>query len=180
MLILSVAGAIKKTDSPYKVYLGAMLLGALVLLVVVVRNTEILGAPMMGAEYFPSYVAARVIDVGDFLSRIEITIAMNFILAGIVKISMCLIAAAKGAARLFAVSDYRRIVMPVGVADGGAVRHRLQRHDGDVRLSAHIPVLRAAVSDRDSAYCLDRRGGEDQEAETAGGPSGGSVARCFI
>jgi spore germination protein KB len=115
VLMLSVAGDIKKTDSPYKVYLGAMLLGAFVLLVVVIRNIEILGAPMVGAEYFPSYTAARVIRVGDFLSRIEITIAMNFILAGIVKISVCLIAAAKGAARLFAISDYRRIVMPVGL-----------------------------------------------------------------
>jgi spore germination protein KB len=115
VLMLGAAGAIKKDDSPFKVYLGGMLLGALVLLVVLVRNIEMLGSAMMQAEYFPSYAAARVIDVGDYLSRIEITIAMNFILAGIVKISLCLIVATKGIARFFAIPDYRRLVMPTGL-----------------------------------------------------------------
>ncbi len=115
VLLLGVAGAIKKEDSPYKLYVGASLLGALVLLIVLVRNIELLGAPMMGAEYFPSYVAARVINLGDFLSRIEITIGMNLILAGIVKISLCLLTATKGVARLFGVNDYRRLVMPMAL-----------------------------------------------------------------
>lgn len=115
VLMLGVANAIKTQDSPYKLYLGATMLGAFVLLIVLLRNIVLLGAPMASAEYFPSYAAARIIDVGDFLSRIEITIGMNFILAGIVKISVCLIAATKGAARLFGVSDYRRLVMPVGL-----------------------------------------------------------------
>ena len=115
VLVLGVAGAIKKTDSPYRLYLGSVLLGALVLLLVLLRNIDILGPAMMGAEFFPSYAAARVIAMGDFLSRIEIAIAMNFILAGIVKITVCLMAAAKGAARLFGLDDYRRLVMPVGL-----------------------------------------------------------------
>ena len=115
VLLLGVAGAIKKDASPYKLYVGASLLGALVLLVVLVRNIMLLGAPMMGTEYFPSFAAARVIDLGEFLSRIEITISFNFILAGIVKISLCLLTATKGTARLFGIGDYRRLVMPVSL-----------------------------------------------------------------
>jgi spore germination protein KB len=49
------------------------------------------------------------------LSRIEIVIGMNFVLAGIVKITLCLLAAAKGTARLFGIGDYRRLVMPMGL-----------------------------------------------------------------
>ena len=115
VLALGVAGSLKKSGSPYRVYMLALLLGALVMLVVLLRNIEILGPAMMGAEYFPSYAAARVIKLGDFLSRIEITIAMNFILAGIVKISLCLMVAAKGVTRLFNLNDYRRFVMPTGL-----------------------------------------------------------------
>ncbi len=115
VVMLTVANAIKKGDSPYKLYLSAVLLGTLVLMVVLVRNLAVLGAPMMSSQYFPSYTMARIIRVGDFLSRIEITIAINFILGGIVKISLCLLAAAKTSARLFGLPDYRRIVMPTGL-----------------------------------------------------------------
>ncbi len=137
VLLLGVAGAIKKQDSPYRLYVGACLLGALVLLVVLIRNIELLGAPMMGAEYFPSYIAARVIDVGDFLSRIEITIGMNFILAGIVKISLCFLTATKGVARLFGVDDYRRLVMPVGLL---TVALCTIIYDGTMEMFAFLPI----------------------------------------
>lgn len=115
VLLLSVANAIKKQDSPYKLYLYATLLGALMLLIIILRNLCALGAPMLSAEYFPSYTAARVINVGDFFTRIEGTISMNFILAGITKITLCLLAASKGAARLFGIRDYRQIVLPVSL-----------------------------------------------------------------
>jgi spore germination protein KB len=115
VMLLAVANGIKKADSPYKLYLGALLLGTLMLLVVLIRNIALLGAPIMRAEYFPSYAMARVIRLGNFLSRIEISISVNFVLGGIVKISLCFLAAAKGVARLFALPDYRRVVMPVGL-----------------------------------------------------------------
>lgn len=137
VLVLGVAGAVKKTDSPYRLYVGSMLLGALVLLLVLLRNIEMLGPAMMGAEFFPSYTAARVIAVGDFLSRIEIGIAMNFILAGIVKITICLMAATKGVARLFAIDDYRRLVMPVGLL---AVALCAIVYDNTMQMFAFLPI----------------------------------------
>ncbi len=115
VLFLGVASAIKKNDSPYKIYFNASLLAAILLLIVMLRNLEVLGPASVVSSYFPSYVAARIIEVGDFLSRIEIVIAMNFVLTGMVKITVCLMAAAKGTARLFGIADYRRMVMPIGV-----------------------------------------------------------------
>lgn len=115
VLFLGVAGAIKSTDSPYKIYIKAVLAGAAVLLIVVLRNLEILGSATMSTRYFPSYAAARIIEVGDFFSRIEGVISMNFLLTGVVKITLCLLVAAKGIARLFGIDNYRRLVMPVGI-----------------------------------------------------------------
>jgi len=79
------------------------------------RNIAVLGAPMMSAEYFPSYAIARVIKVGNFLSRIEVVVAINFVIGGIVKISLCLLAATRGVTRLFGLKDYRKLVMPMGL-----------------------------------------------------------------
>jgi spore germination protein KB len=115
VLFLGAANAIKKSDSPYKVYLHAILIGTVILLAVILRNTLLLGSAMIDAEYFSSYVAVRIIEVGEFFQRIEGSIAMNFILAGIIKIAVCMMAASKGTARLFGIEDYRRLVFPVGL-----------------------------------------------------------------
>lgn len=115
VLFLGVASAVKKTDSARKIYFSSVALGTLVMLVVLMRNIETLGVPLMKVEYFPSYVAARIINVGDVITRIEGTISINYLLAGFTKGTLCLLFAAKGAASLFGVGDYKKLVMPVGL-----------------------------------------------------------------
>lgn len=112
VLILTIASHFKKTDSPYKIYLSGFLIGGLILFVVILRNLAVLGPSMMASSYFPSYVAARVIELGDFLARIEGIITINFIFAGLTKIAVCLIAAAKGISKLFSVKNYKDMLIP--------------------------------------------------------------------
>ena len=60
-------------------------------------------------------MAVRLIDVGSFFTRMEGSIATNFILAGIIKLLICLLAATKGTAALFHVEDERKLVLPVSL-----------------------------------------------------------------
>lgn len=113
VVFLSVADSINKKDSPVKIYLWALLIAGATLLTVILRNIQLLGK-LTGAEYYPSYIAARLISVGDFLNRIEGTVAMNFVLAGIIKITVCLVSAAKGLAYVFHLPDYVMLTTPVG------------------------------------------------------------------
>jgi len=112
VLFLGVADAVKKQTSPYKLLLGAGAFGALVLLIVMLRNVELLGS-MIFVEYFSSYIAARIISVGDFFARIEGSISMNFVISGITKITLCLFVAARGISYLFGFSGGRRITVAV-------------------------------------------------------------------
>ncbi len=112
VVFLGIADAVKKQTSPYKLYVYAAAFGALILLLVMLRNIELLGE-LTKIEYFPSYIAARIIDIGDVLTRIEGTISMNFIVSGVTKITLCLLVAARGIAHLIGVSSYRRILIPV-------------------------------------------------------------------
>lgn len=114
VMILGIADAVKKQISPYKLFINAAAFGALVLLFVILRNIELLGN-LTEIEYFPSYIAARLINIGDFITRIEGSISMNFIIAGITKITVCLLVAAKGIAHLLNISSYRRILIPVSM-----------------------------------------------------------------
>jgi spore germination protein KB len=115
VLFLGIAGAVKKDINPYKMYGLALLINNAIFLVIILRNITILGVPMINASYFPSYSTARILHVGDIVSRIEGSITMNFLLAGITKITLCLIVAAKGIAKLFAIEDYKRMIMPSGM-----------------------------------------------------------------
>lgn len=115
VLFLCLAGALKKGESAYKVYTYSSLIATAILLMVIMRNILLLGPALGNAEYFPSYATARVLNVGDFLVHMEGTITMNFILAGIVKITVCLVAVAKGTARLFGIQDYKSIIFPAGL-----------------------------------------------------------------
>ncbi len=115
VLFLGLAGSIKRQTSPYKLFIYATAFTVLILLVVMVRNIELLGPALMKIEYFPSYIAARIINVSDFLTRIEGTISMNFIISGITKITVCLLVATKGTAHLFGMPNYRKILIPVAL-----------------------------------------------------------------
>lgn len=115
VLFLCLANSIKKSDSPYKVYLLASLLSTVFLLLIMLRNLFTLGLGLVNSSYFVSYEAVKLIKVADFLSRVEGSISMNFILAGIIKITVCLMAASKGTARLFGIKNYRQILLPVSL-----------------------------------------------------------------
>ncbi|MGX8700975.1 GerAB/ArcD/ProY family transporter [Caproiciproducens sp.] len=115
VLFLALADSIKKEDSPFKIYVWAEVLGALIMLIVALRNIAALGAAMLKVQLFPSYSAARIISLTDFLARVEGFISTNFILGGITKITVCLLAASKGLAGLFNIQDCRKLVLPVSL-----------------------------------------------------------------
>lgn len=105
----------KPQISAYRVYGQGLLIGMVLMLIVSFRNITVLGPDLMLNVYFPSYVAVRIINIGDFLQRIEITIAVGLLIGGFIKISICLLAACKGLAKLFGREDYRFIVTPIAL-----------------------------------------------------------------
>ena len=115
VLFLGIADFIRPSDSPRNIYLGGLLFSALVLLIAMARNLMVLGPEIMVVEYYPSYSAARVINLGEFLSRIEGSISVNFWLNGITKIALCLITASRGIASLFGIKDWRKLVAPTAL-----------------------------------------------------------------
>jgi spore germination protein KB len=115
VLFLTIADSLKEEDSAYKVYFIGVTFGTVILCLVVLRNITSIGSALMKAEYFPSYISARIINVSDFLARIEGSISANFVFAGITKIALCLFAASKGLAHLFQIQDYKKMILPIGL-----------------------------------------------------------------
>lgn len=115
VMFLCLASSFEKKDNPYKLFLYALAIVLLVFMAVFLRNIALLGNALATLDYFPSYVTVRIIGISGFLARIEGSISTNFLFAGIVKITVCLLAASKGVASLFNLEHYRPIVLPMGM-----------------------------------------------------------------
>jgi spore germination protein KB len=115
VLFMAVLPLDRKKNNPYKIfYLSLAAAGTLVLLVTL-RNALVLGPNHLGHYYFASYTTVSLVKIGRFLQRIEVTVAVTFLFAGFVKISVCLLGASKGIASIFKLKDYRQIVTPTGL-----------------------------------------------------------------
>ena len=115
VVFMMVFDSLKSPGSSYKVYLKALVIGGLVVFFVAMRNVVVLGADTIGSVYFPSYTAISRVNIGNFLQRLEISVAIVFTLSGFIKICICLLAATKGVARLFGYKDYRFLVTPIAL-----------------------------------------------------------------
>ncbi len=115
VLFLPLAGFLKKKDSPYKIYITAIIFGCLIFSFVMFRNLTVLGSTLIMETYFPSFAATRIIELGNFFTRIEGAVTINFLFAGIAKITVCLIAASLGISKLLSIPNYKKIVVPTGL-----------------------------------------------------------------
>lgn len=115
VLFLCVGDAFGREIKPRKILTHALMITLLIFLLVFFRNLTVLGRSLMKISYFPSYVMARIIEVGNFLERIEGSISSNFLIAGILKIAVCLVAFSKGVSSLIGSKDCRALVLPAGM-----------------------------------------------------------------
>ncbi|HVJ48250.1 endospore germination permease [Desulfitobacterium sp.] len=114
VLFIGVFGSLKTKKSPFKVYYWGILISAIIIIITTIRNIAVLGN-MMDSFYFPSYAAVGRIKIGDFLERIEVSVAIVFVFGVFVKSSICLLVACKGIGKMFNLKDYRSIVIQTGL-----------------------------------------------------------------
>lgn len=114
VVFLGVLYSLKTKKSAYRAYYYGVLLAGLIIITITIRNIAVLG-PLGTSLYFPSHVAVSRISVGEFLQRIEVTVAFVFAVAALIKISICLFVAAKGISKICNLYDYRSIVIQLGL-----------------------------------------------------------------
>lgn len=115
VIFLMIFDSIDKKNSPTKILITGIILGGLYIVYLAARDVSILGIGMVMNDYFPTYTAISRINVGNFLQRLEIAVSLVFLIGIFIKLSLCIIAACKGVARLFSMEDYRFIVVPISL-----------------------------------------------------------------
>ncbi|SHJ96187.1 GerAB/ArcD/ProY family transporter [Paramaledivibacter caminithermalis] len=108
-----VFSSFKTKKSSYRVYFIGLFIGGLLTLLIAVTNILVIGPKEALRTYYPSYVAVSRMNIGDFLQRLEVIIAMVFVLGGFVKISILILSTIKGLVKLLGLKDYRFIITPI-------------------------------------------------------------------
>lgn len=115
LMTAAVFGSVPKSEKPAKIFLPGILGGVLLFALMELQNIMVLGPNLAQTAQFPSYMASRVMGIGNFLERIESTISMSYLFLGVTKLSLMLMVTAMGMAQLFQEKDYRKFLPSAGV-----------------------------------------------------------------
>lgn len=112
IILTVIFSSLERPNKSFKTYSFGLLITAIVMIIAAIRNILVLGVASTDIHYFISYYAVSVTDIGNFLQRIESTIATIVILSGIAKLSVCLLATGIGISKFFNINDYRPLTAP--------------------------------------------------------------------
>lgn len=100
----------------YKVLLIGSTIGAMVVFAISVSNVMVLGINLASDVYYPTYVSASRIMIGNYFHGLEIILSIVFILGAFVKTNVYFSVCCKAVARTFGFQeDYRFIITPLGL-----------------------------------------------------------------
>lgn len=115
VLFITVFSVVDTKKTPAKLYLTAILISGFLLLLLVLGDIMVLGFPLVKSFFFPTYATTGIVEVGKFFSRVEVLSSGNFIVYGLVKATICLFVGCKGIARLFNISDHKKVAAPLSL-----------------------------------------------------------------
>jgi len=94
-------------------FLGCII-GNIFFLMIILRNISVLGN-IEAIHVLPSYQVARIINVGDIITRMEVLIAIILLFDEFLKICIFYYATAVSTAQIFKLKDYKILVIPIGI-----------------------------------------------------------------
>lgn len=115
VLFTVVFSALKTDKSTYRVYFSGLFIFVAIGVFLTLRNIVVLGGDLFGEVYYPLYVEVSRISIGEFIQRIEASVATTFVITAFVKVSVCLYVTCLGVSKLFGLKSYRSIVVQTGI-----------------------------------------------------------------
>lgn len=110
---LMIAPSVQDAPKIGKSFFKGLSLGAVTMLIVVTRNTAILG-PVASISTVPSLETVRLIDIGQAITRVEILYAFLLAFLLFFKVSITYYAVVLGIAQLFKLRSYAPLVPVMG------------------------------------------------------------------
>ncbi|MFJ5766430.1 endospore germination permease [Lysinibacillus sp. NPDC093210] len=95
-------------------YIGT-LLGGIVLILIIALSTLVLGSTNTSIKTFPSYALAQRISIGNFFQRVEIIMAVMWIISIYIRTFIYFYATVLGLGQILKIKDPRPLILPLGL-----------------------------------------------------------------
>ncbi|WIF95762.1 GerAB/ArcD/ProY family transporter [Caminicella sporogenes] len=115
IIFIMIFSSLQKEEKTYKVYLLGLIIGGVLILIIKLTNVLVIGINKYSFQYFPGIAAVRRAGVGKAIKSIEMLSFIIIFTGGFIKISISMLASIKGIAKLFDITDYRFIVVPMSL-----------------------------------------------------------------
>lgn len=109
----TVSSCMDKKVNYRNVFFQGVTISFLILLITELRNLMILGPDTIRMVTYPSYEAVSVIAIGEFFTRIEVTVGASLLLAGLIKVTVCCFSCCRGLAKVFNIEQDKYLAAPV-------------------------------------------------------------------
>ncbi len=96
------------------VYIGT-LIGGVFLIIIIFLCVLVLGVDQTSTRLSPTYLLAKEINVTNFITRIEVIVAIIWFISIFFKLSILLFVLNLGVAQLFNLTTYRFLTLPLGL-----------------------------------------------------------------
>ncbi|MHA6482940.1 GerAB/ArcD/ProY family transporter [Paenibacillus sp. strain BS8-2] len=106
---------VSKTNKAGKAFLIGTLFGSVIICLMTLFSILVLGADMTGGMLYPSYILAKTINVGNFLQRIEAVMAILWLIAVFVKITVCFYVSCEIVANSIGMKNLKPLTFPLGM-----------------------------------------------------------------
>ncbi|MFZ5975665.1 MAG: GerAB/ArcD/ProY family transporter [Bacillota bacterium] len=113
-VFLMVFPSLNTTKKAGKYTMGGFAVAAFTLLLISVRDTAVLG-PSAAIYSSAAYAAARLINIGEVLTRIEILVALGITVTLFIKVCVLFYASVTSVEQLFRVRSSSRLIVPIGI-----------------------------------------------------------------
>lgn len=113
MAFLFILPPFENRKDPYKVFTIGLLLGGFLIFIPSVADVLVLGDESVARLYFPTYSSLAIIQLGQFIQRLEILAATIFTLAVFLKAAVLLMAVVKSIGRILGLKEYKFLLIPI-------------------------------------------------------------------
>lgn len=113
IFLISAISMVKSVNKNKKSLWFGFIAGALLVTLAACRNVFILGHIRVSETYFPSYVSASVLGIGDFIKHGEIFVSSVFMVSNIIQTSACIACTCGGISSVCGI-NYKKLAPAVG------------------------------------------------------------------
>ncbi|WP_169525177.1 GerAB/ArcD/ProY family transporter [Pseudalkalibacillus hwajinpoensis] len=115
IIFLMIHPSVNATKSIRRDFLKGTIVGGLMLFVVIVLCLLVLGVDFTARNAYPTYVLAKKVNIGQFIQRIEVIVAIIWMLSIYFKLVLLYYVSALGLSQVIEMEDYRPLLFPLGI-----------------------------------------------------------------